>query len=101
MDKLTDLLDRANKEIKKRLEGKRSLVKNVTSPTTLERFYQCPYRAFIEHGLKIKSREEGKVDAISVGNLMHDVFKTNSSVRIPCLGLEQIARTFCLSARCI
>lgn len=75
VDKLTDLLDRANKEIKKRLEGKRSLVKNVTSPTTLERFYQCPYRAFIEHGLKIKSREEGKVDAISVGNLMHDVFK--------------------------
>ncbi|MBR2499292.1 MAG: exodeoxyribonuclease V subunit gamma [Clostridia bacterium] len=75
VEKLTELLNRANKEIKKRLSGNRSLVKNVTSPTTLEHYYQCPYRAFIEHGLKIKGREEGRVDALSVGNLMHEVFK--------------------------
>ncbi len=74
--KLTALLDRANKEIKKRLDGKRSLIREVTSPTTIEKYNTCPYRAFIEHGLKIKSRDEGEVNALSVGNLMHDVFKS-------------------------
>ena len=76
VESLKPLLDRANKEIKQRLNvGARSYVENIVSPTTIEHYYQCPYRAFLEHGLKIKSRDEGRVDALSVGNLMHEIFK--------------------------
>lgn len=76
VEQLKPLLDRANKEIKQRLNsGSRSYAESIVSPTTIEHYYQCPYRAFLEHGLKIKSRDEGRVDALSVGNLMHEIFK--------------------------
>ena len=66
----------ANKEIKTSLFSRGgALLKSVTSPTAIEDYYICPYRAFLSHTLKIGEREEGKVDALSVGNLMHDIFK--------------------------
>ncbi len=72
-EKLKPLLDLANKEVKVRLDGNRALTKKVISPTTVEDFYKCPYRAFASHSLKIKEREEGKVGVLSVGNLMHEI----------------------------
>lgn len=70
------VLERANKEIKTSLDGKRkSLLGKETSPTTIEEYYKCPYRAFLSHALKLKPREEGVVSFLSVGQLMHDIFK--------------------------
>ncbi|MBO7345103.1 MAG: PD-(D/E)XK nuclease family protein, partial [Clostridia bacterium] len=72
-EKLRPLLDGANKEVKVRLDGNRSLVKKVISPTTIEDYYKCPFRAFLSHNLKIKDRENGEVGVLSVGNLMHEI----------------------------
>ncbi len=73
---LESILRTAQKEVKERLEGDSvSLAKSVVSPTAIEEYYRCPYRAFISHSLKVKEREEGKVKALSVGNLMHDILK--------------------------
>lgn len=61
------------KEIKLRLDSVRSLVRPVTSPTAIEDFYKCPYRAFASHVLRLKDRETGQVDGLSVGNFMHAI----------------------------
>lgn len=67
----------ANKELKVRLEGRENaLIFGITSPTAIEDYYTCPYRSFLIHTLKIKERDTGKVNALSVGNLMHDIFKS-------------------------
>ncbi len=66
----------ANKEIKERLENNsRVLIKDVTSPTAIEEFYKCPYRFFVGRCLNVKPRETGEIDGLTVGNLMHEIFK--------------------------
>lgn len=75
-EKLEPLISAANKEVKLRLNGNKiSLIDKITSPTTIEDFYKCPYRAFLTHSLKIKERDEGEVNGLSVGNLMHDILR--------------------------
>ncbi len=70
------IVNYANKEIKVRLNGKSgALINGVASPTVIEDYYACPYRSFIIHTLKVKERETGKVNALSVGNLMHEIFR--------------------------
>ena len=74
-DKLKGVLDRANKEIKERLDRvDRPLISGETSPTTIENYYKCPYQAFMSYSLRVKEREDGVVNALSIGNLMHDIF---------------------------
>ena len=74
--KLEPLIYSANKEVKLRLDGKNlSLIDKITSPTTIEDFYKCPYRAFLTHALKIRERDEGEVNGLSVGNLMHEILR--------------------------
>ncbi|MBR0189249.1 MAG: PD-(D/E)XK nuclease family protein, partial [Clostridia bacterium] len=69
------IVNYANKEVKIKLDGKKgALLRGVTSPTTIEDYYACPYRSFLIHTLKVKERETGKVNALSVGNLMHEIF---------------------------
>ena len=69
------IVNYANKEVKVKLDGKHgALISGVTSPTTIEDYYACPYRSFLIHTLKVKERETGKVNALSVGNLMHEIF---------------------------
>ncbi len=70
------LLDNANKELKidLKLSGE-ELAFEETSPTIIEDYFECPYRAFLSRTLGITQREEGKVDALSVGNLMHDIME--------------------------
>lgn len=71
-----NLLEHSGKEIKIRLnENARALLKNVTSPTSIEDFYKCPYRSFIVHGLGVKERDDGKPNALKNGNLAHEIFK--------------------------
>lgn len=70
------IVNYANKEVKVRLDGKKgAILGGVFSPTEIEDFYACPYRSFLIHALKVKERETGKVNALSVGNLMHEIFK--------------------------
>ena len=74
-DLAKDLVEWANKDIVIKLENsKEILVKEQISPTTVEDYYKCPYRSFLSHGLRLKEREEGSVDVLSVGNLMHEIF---------------------------
>lgn len=72
-EKLNAFLDYANKEVKVRLEGNRPLIGKEISPTTIEDYYKCPYRSFLAHTLRLKKREDGMVDVLSVGNLMHEI----------------------------
>ncbi len=74
--KSQDIAKRSNKEIKIRLtENQKALISGITSPTGIEEYYTCPYKAFLTHGLKIKEREESKVEGAFVGTLMHDILK--------------------------
>lgn len=75
-DELKPLLDNANKEVKERIDGNRSvLLGGDAAPTVIEDYYKCPYRAFVSHVLKLRDREEGNVNALSVGNFMHEILK--------------------------
>ena len=72
---LDKLLERSSKEVKIRLENsKQVLARSEISPTRLEDFYKCPYRAFLSGALRLKRREEGSVDGFSIGNFMHEIF---------------------------
>ena len=76
-EKLLPLLNNANKEVKERLTGdKVSLIKDISSPTTIEKFYKCPYYAFVQQFLRIKNREVGEVDVLSIGNIIHEVLNS-------------------------
>lgn len=76
--RLTDyILKRAGKQLKTKLNGaRRKIIGGEISATVIEDFYKCPYKAFISHGLKLKDREDGTVNVLSVGNLMHDILRS-------------------------
>lgn len=75
-EKLKSILDLSNKEVVERLNcDNKSYIGEVTSPTTIEDYYKCPYYAFVSHGLNIKEREEGEVNTLSVGNVMHEILR--------------------------
>ena len=72
---LEGLLVRSNQEVKIRLESNKTVMERKTvSPTRIEDYYKCPYRAFLNMGLRLKRREIGEVDGFSVGNIMHEIF---------------------------
>ncbi len=71
---VSDLLDRANKQLKRKLDGgRKSMVGEYVSATTLETYHECPYKAFVRHGLKIKDREIGEVSNLSAGKFIHEI----------------------------
>lgn len=74
--KVKPLLDSINSEVKEKLEGRSALLGGETAPTSIEDYYKCPYRAFVSHVLKLRDREDGGVNALSVGNFMHDILKS-------------------------
>ncbi len=41
------------------------------SPTALEGYFACPFRNFVERGLKLQQREETAVRALDTGNFVH------------------------------
>ena len=74
--KAKDLLDYANTALKTKLEGfDNKVVSGVVSPTLIEEYYKCPYRAFISKILRLKERENGKMAPNSLGLFLHEVFK--------------------------
>lgn len=45
------------------------------SPTALETYYACPYRNFMQQGLKLQEREEGTMRPLDTGNFIHTVLQ--------------------------
>ncbi|MDE7439310.1 MAG: PD-(D/E)XK nuclease family protein [Clostridia bacterium] len=45
------------------------------SPTALETYYACPYRNFMQQGLKLQEREEGAMRPLDTGNFIHTVLQ--------------------------
>ena len=45
------------------------------SPTALETYFTCPYRNFIQQGLKLQEREEGALRPLDTGNFIHSVLQ--------------------------
>ena len=48
------------------------------SPTALEGYCACPFRNFVERGLKLKEREETAVLAVDTGNFIHELLETTA-----------------------
>ncbi len=48
------------------------------SPTSLEKYFSCPFRHFAEQGLKLTEREEGAVQAMDTGDFVHDLLEAMS-----------------------
>lgn len=53
----------------------RSLYGDSVSPTALEAYYSCPYRAFMEKGLRLTERREGNFRPLDSGNFIHTVLE--------------------------
>lgn len=69
------IVDYSNKEVVIRLDGdKNLLVSKVVSPTSIEEYYACPYKFFVSRALRVKEREDGEMNALNVGNVMHEIF---------------------------
>ncbi len=65
------------------------------SPTALEGYFSCPFRNFVERGLRLKDREETAVLAVDTGNFIHELLeqtaKASSTVQT-----EEEMRAFAL-----
>lgn len=48
---------------------------NSISPTALETYFSCPYKNFMQQGLKLKEREEGAMRPLDTGNFIHTVLQ--------------------------
>ena len=51
------------------------------SPTTLEKYFDCPFKNFVQSGLKVKEREETAVLALDTGNFVHKLLEET----VPCV----------------
>ena len=75
-NKIDKLLSDANKEVKIRLEGEdRSVIESNVSPTTIETYYACPYKAFLSKAVNLQERETGESKANNFGLFIHDVLE--------------------------
>ncbi len=45
------------------------------SPTALEGYFACPFKNFVERGLRLKDREETVVLAVDTGNFIHELLE--------------------------
>lgn len=66
------ILDSADVSFAKRLDNVGNvMVKEYVSASMLERFYSCPFRCFMDYGLKLTERETGEIKAQNSGNFIH------------------------------
>ena len=75
LDDVKFILEESNKKQKIKLEkNKEIIVKDLASPTTIENYFTCPYKAFLSNGLKVRERDKGEIDAPKIGTLIHEIF---------------------------
>ena len=68
------ILESVNSEIKVKLDLDDGIkLPSTISPTLLETFYNCPFKAFCQNTLNLKEREQGKVNVANLGTFIHDV----------------------------
>lgn len=74
---LDEILERSNSELQILLGRGRSVLlpAETVSATALERYFTCPYRNFLEGGLKISERRSGEVKPLDAGNFLHAVLE--------------------------
>ncbi len=58
------------------------------SPTALEGYFACPFRHFVERGLKLRQREETAVLAVDTGNFIHELLQ-ETTVKAEAIQTEQ------------
>ena len=69
------ILEYSKSEVKLRLLGEQKLLaREVSSPTAIESYNTCPYRYFLEKGLKVNKRETGELSPSVIGVIMHEIF---------------------------
>lgn len=66
------------------------------SPTALESFFSCPFRNFVERGLKLKQREETAVLALDTGNFVHALLEITAKASRD-IHTEEEMRAFAMS----
>lgn len=49
--------------------------KNSVSVSQIESFMTCPFLHFVRYGLKLKEKDEGELNALNIGTILHDVAK--------------------------
>lgn len=64
----TNIPENINKEIIEKLYGNTLN----TSVSKLERFAQCPFSYYLQYGLKLKEKEELKIQSFDTGSFMHE-----------------------------
>ena len=65
------------------------------SPTALENYFSCPFKNFVERGLRLKEREETAVLAVDTGNFIHDLLEITAK-SFATLQTEEELRAFAL-----
>lgn len=66
------ILESADVSFAKRLDNVGNvMVKEYVSASMLERFYSCPFRCFMDYGLKLTEREVGEIKPQNSGNFIH------------------------------
>ena len=50
------------------------------SPTALEEYFSCPFKHFVEKGLRLQEREETAVLALDTGNFVHELLKKTAKL---------------------
>lgn len=61
--------------IEERAENFTKPVVDHFSATTIERYFSCPYKAFVDFNLKLKEDETGEVEVFEFGNMLHTVLE--------------------------
>ena len=46
---------------------------NAVRVTEVERYFECPYKHFVDYGLRLADNKTSKVEAMDVGNILHRV----------------------------
>ncbi len=59
------------------------------SPTALETYFACPYRNFMQQGLKLQEREEGAMRPLDTGNFIHTVLQNLAPAIGTCANEEE------------
>ncbi|MBE5744679.1 MAG: hypothetical protein E7355_00930 [Clostridiales bacterium] len=65
------------------------------SPTALEGYFACPFRNFVERGLKLKQREETAVLALDTGNFVHALLEATAKASKE-IATEEEMRSFAM-----
>ncbi len=60
---------------KKSFTGGAKLYGDKVSPTALETFFACPYKCFMQQGLRLEERKEGELRPLDSGNFIHSVLE--------------------------